>query len=130
MLETITTPTGQRPFGPYAQAIRANGFIFCSGHSGVDPVTDTLVPGGITQQTRQVLANLRAVLLAAGSDLAHVVKVTVYLHDMADFAQMNEVYAEEFGSHQPARTAIEVAQLAKPGAVVVMDLIAVLVQED
>lgn len=124
MLKIIHTDAGQQPIGPYAQAIQANGFIFCSGHAGVDPRTGAVV-AGIEAQTRQVLANLRAVLSEAGSDLSQVVQVTVYLKQMADFATMNATYAATFGSHQPARTTVAVSELAKEGALVVMDLIAV-----
>lgn len=129
MFEAISTQGGQRPIGPYAQAIRANGFIFCSGHAGVDPVTDTVVEG-FAQQTHQVLSNLRIVLEAAESDLAHVIQVTVYLKDMRDFAQMNAIYAETFGQHRPARTTVEVSNLAKPEALIVMDLIAIATEHD
>jgi 2-iminobutanoate/2-iminopropanoate deaminase len=122
-IQTISAPTAQQPFGPYAQAVQANGFIFCSGHAGVDPATDTVVEG-LEAQTRQVLRNLATVLAAAGSDLAHVVQVTVYLRQMDDFARMNAAYEEMFGAHRPARTTVEVSNLAKPGALVVMDLIA------
>jgi 2-iminobutanoate/2-iminopropanoate deaminase len=124
MIQTISTAAGQHPIGPYAQAIRANGFIFCSGHAGVDPKTDTLVEG-LEGQTRQVLNNLQAVLAEAGSDLSQVVQVTVFLRHMDDYARMNAVYEERFGAHRPARTTVAVSELAKRGALVVMDLIAV-----
>lgn len=123
MLQTISTSAAQQPFGPYSQAIRANGFVFCSGHAGVDPATDTLVEG-VEQQTRQVLRNLSEVLNAAGSDLSQVVQVCVYLKHMDDFTRMNAIYEETFGAHKPARTTVEVSNLAKPGALIVMDLIA------
>jgi 2-iminobutanoate/2-iminopropanoate deaminase len=123
MLKVITAPDAPQPIGPYAHAIQANGFIFCSGVAGVDPRTQALV-GGLEQQTRQTLHNLQAILTEAASDLAHVVQVSVYLKDMGDFARMNAVYEEIFGAHQPARTCVEVSNLAKPGALIVMDLIA------
>lgn len=123
MLQIISTSAAQQPFGPYSQAIRANGFVFCSGHAGVDPATDTLIEG-VEQQTRQVLHNLREVLNAADSDLSQVVQVCVYLKHMADFARINAIYEEIFGTHKPARTTVEVSNLAKPGALIVMNLIA------
>jgi 2-iminobutanoate/2-iminopropanoate deaminase len=123
MIKTISTAAAMRPIGPYAQAVAANGFIFCSGIAGVDPATEALVEG-IERQTRQLLENLRAILTEAGSDLSRVVQVSVYLSNMDDFAPMNAVYAEMFGAHRPARTCVEVSRLAKPGALVVMELIA------
>jgi reactive intermediate/imine deaminase len=123
MIKTIHTAAAMRPIGPYAQAVAANGFIFCSGITGVDPATEALVDG-IERQTRQLLDNLHAILTEAGSDLSRVVQVSVYLSNMDDFAPMNAMYAELFGAHRPARTCVEVSRLAKPGALVVMDLIA------
>ncbi|MBA2682830.1 MAG: hypothetical protein H0U76_31105 [Ktedonobacteraceae bacterium] len=122
-MERIYTATGQQPIGPYAQAIRANGFIFCAGHAGVDPQTGQVVDG-ITNQTRQVLHNLAVVLQEAGSDLTQVVQVSVFLRDMGEFSRMNAAYEEIFGAHQPARTTVEVSNLAKEGALIVVDLIA------
>ncbi|MBA3823947.1 MAG: deaminase [Ktedonobacterales bacterium] len=123
-MQVITTLNAQSPIGPYAQAIVANGFLFCSGHAGVDPHINQIVEG-IEPQTRQVLHNLHAVLVAAGATLYHVVQVTVYLKQMDDFTSMNAIYARMFGDHKPARTTIAVSALAKPGALVVMDRIAV-----
>jgi 2-iminobutanoate/2-iminopropanoate deaminase len=123
-MQMISTDADQQPIGPYAQAIQANGFIFCSGHAGVDPRSDVVLEG-IGPQTRQVLLNLQTVLAAAGSTLAHVVQVTVYLKHMDDFAEMNAVYAQMFAGHTPARTTVAVSDLAKPGALIVMDLMAI-----
>jgi len=123
MLKIITAPGAPQPIGPYAHAIQANGFVFCSGIAGVDPTNQALVDG-LENQTRQILRNLQAILAEAGSDLAHAVQVSVYLKDMGDFARMNAVYEKLFGAHRPARTCVEVSNLAKPGALIVMDLIA------
>lgn len=123
MLKIITAPDAPQPIGPYAHATQANGFVFCSGVAGVDPTTQALVDG-LERQTRQTLRNLQAILAEAGSNLARVVQVTVYLKDMGDFERMNAIYEELFGAHRPARTCVEVSNLAKPGALIVMDLIA------
>jgi 2-iminobutanoate/2-iminopropanoate deaminase len=99
--------------GPYNQAIIANGFVFTAGQIAIDPATNQLLPGGIQEQTRRVLNNLKAVLYAAGTDLKKVVKTTVFLKNMDDFSQMNEVYAEFFTANAPARSAVEVSRLPK-----------------
>ena len=122
-IKIIATHAVPDPIGPYAQAVQANGFIFCSGIAGVDPATNTLSED-FEQQTRQLLSNLRALLAEAGSDFAQVVQVSVYLKHMDDFARLNALYAEAFGAHRPARTCVEVSNLAKHGALIVMDLIA------
>jgi 2-iminobutanoate/2-iminopropanoate deaminase len=103
--------------GPYSQAIKANGFIFCSGQLPIDPATGSFVPGGVAEQTEQVISNLRAVLGAAGSELAKIVKATVFLKDMNDFAAMNQVYSRHFPTGAPARSTIEVARLPKDALV-------------
>ena len=105
--EIISTPNAPNPMGPYSQATRAGGFIFCAGHGGVDPATGRLVEGGIKEQTRQVFRNLSAVLDAAGTDLSRVVKVTVFLHDWKYFKEMNEAYAEFFPNNPPARSTVQ-----------------------
>lgn len=110
--------------GPYSQAISLGDFVFCSGQTGLDPATGKLVEGGVEAQTRRVLENLKTVLETAGTDLAHVVKTTVFLTDMADFAIMNGVYAEMFGDHRPARSTIAVRGLPV-GASVEIEAIAV-----
>jgi len=110
--------------GPYCHATRAGQFIFCAGQGGVDPATGKLVAGGIREQSRQTIRNLRTILQAAGSDLAHVVMITVLLHDWAYFDGMNEVFAEEFGSRPPARSTIR-GERWPAGALVAMSAIAV-----
>lgn len=122
---TVSTPGAPRAIGPYSQAIKANGFLFTAGQVGFDPESGELVDGGIAEQTLRVLQNLRAILKAGGSDLTAVVKTTVFLVDMADFALMNEVYAEFFGDHRPARSTVAVAALPR-GARVEMEAIAAL----
>ena len=111
MKSSVSTPRAPAAIGPYSQAILANGFVFTSGQTPLDPETGQLVEGGIDVQTRRVLDNLSAVLDAARSNLAQVVKVTVFLKDMNDFQAMNKVYAEYFASPQPARSTIEAARL-------------------
>jgi 2-iminobutanoate/2-iminopropanoate deaminase len=107
--------TDQAPgaIGPYSQAVAVDGWIFCSGQIPIDPATGDLVGGDIAAQTDQVLKNVAAVLAAAGGGLSHVVKTTVFLADMGDFAAMNEVYAQHFGDHRPARAAVAVRTLPK-----------------
>lgn len=118
--------TGKAPaaVGPYSQAIEANGFIFASGQLPIDPSTNAFAEGGVKEQTRQSLTNARNVLAAAGVELSHVVKTTVFLSDMDNFAAMNEVYAEFFKEPFPARSAIAVKALPK-GALVEVECIAV-----
>jgi 2-iminobutanoate/2-iminopropanoate deaminase len=122
---TISTPGAPRAIGPYSQGITANGFLFTAGQVGFDPASGELVDGGITEQTHRVLQNIRAILRAGGTDMEQVVKTTVFLVDMADFALMNEVYAEFFGDHRPARSTVAVASLPR-GARVEIEAIAVL----
>jgi 2-iminobutanoate/2-iminopropanoate deaminase len=110
--------------GPYSQATRAGQFIFCAGQGGADPTTGKLVEGGIREQTRQTIRNLQAILEAAGSDLAHVVMVTVLLHDWMYFEEMNKVFDEFFGQQPPARSTIQ-GQRRPEGALVAMSAIAV-----
>lgn len=107
----IHTDGAPAAVGPYSQAIVAGGFVFTAGQLGLVPGAKTLVEGGIREQTRQALANVRAVLEAAGSSLERVVKTTVFLKDMNDFAAMNEVYATFFPQQPPARSTVEVARL-------------------
>jgi len=106
-IEIISTPDAPKAFGPYSQATRAGGFIFCAGQGAVDPASGKLVEGGIKEQTRQVFRNLGAVLKAADSDLNRVVKVTVFLHDWKYFAEMNEVFGEVFTRNPPARSTVQ-----------------------
>jgi 2-iminobutanoate/2-iminopropanoate deaminase len=120
----VTSDKAPKAIGPYSVAIQTDCFIFASGQAGLNPATGELVPGGIEAETRQVLTNLKNVLEAAGTDLAHVVKTNVYLKDMADFPKMNAIYAEYFPQDPPARTTIAAAALPK-GAVVEIDVIAI-----
>ncbi len=122
--DIIATPDAPAAIGPYSQAVRTGDLVFTAGQIGLHPDTGEIVPGGITAQTEQVLRNLSAVLKAAGSSMADVVKVTVYLEDMAQFGKMNEVYARYFPENPPARAAVEVSELPKRVAVE-MDCIAV-----
>jgi 2-iminobutanoate/2-iminopropanoate deaminase len=123
--EPVRTEAAPAPFqgAPYSQAIKANGLVFVSGQLALEPGQKELVPGGITEQTEQVLANLRAILEAAGSSLDRVVKTTVFLQSLEDFAAMNEVYARHVGDVPPARSTIEVAKLPS-GALVEIEAIA------
>jgi reactive intermediate/imine deaminase len=110
--ERIFTADAPAPIGPYNQAVRSDGFIFCSGQIAIDPVAGKLVDGDITVQTRQSLRNLEAVLAAAGATFADVVKTTIFLVDMADFAAVNVLYGECFGAGvAPARSTVAVAML-------------------
>jgi 2-iminobutanoate/2-iminopropanoate deaminase len=122
-LEFVATDRAPKAIGPYSQAVRAGGFLFTAGQVALDPVRGELVAGGIAVQTARALENLRAVLAEGGSDLFRVVKTTVFLVDMADFAGMNEEYARAFGSHRPARSTVAVAALPR-GALVEIEVIA------
>ena len=123
--ESVQTREAPRAIGPYAQAIKANGFVYTAGQIAIDPETGEMVDGGITAQTRQVFANLAAVLKAAGTSMDQVVKATVFLRHMADFTAMNEIYAEHLGKATPARSTVAVTELPRR-ALVEIDLIAVL----
>ena len=123
-MHALHTDKAPAAVGPYSQAIEANGFIFASGQLPIDPSTNAFAEGGVKEQTRQSLKNARNVLAAAGVDLSHVVKTTVFLSDMDNFAAMNEVYAEFFKEPYPARSAIAVKALPK-GALVEVECIAV-----
>ncbi|CAE6361499.1 unnamed protein product [Rhizoctonia solani] len=112
-LSVVSTQDAPSAIGPYSQAIKAGGFVFASGCIPLVPSTMQVVEGGIEQQTAQALANLKAVVTASGSEVSKVVKTTVFLKDMNDFVAMNQIYAEFFGSHKPARSAVEVARLPK-----------------
>lgn len=125
MKEAVRTEAAPAPFqgAPYSQAIRANGLVFVSGQLALRPGEKELVPGGIAEQTEQVLANLRAILEAAGSSLDRIVKTTVFLQSLDDFAGMNEVYARHVGDVPPARSTVEVAKLPS-GALVEIEAVA------
>ena len=125
MIETVATDRGPKAIGPYSQAVRANSFVFLSGQIPLDPKTQQLVEGDIAVQTERVMENLKGVVEAAGSSLHRVVKTTVFLADMNDFAAMNEVYARYFTTNAPARSTVEAARLPK-NARVEIDLIALL----
>lgn len=122
-IQTVSTPGAPRAIGPYSQGIVAGGLLFTAGQVGFDPATGELVDEAIAEQTRRVLENLRAILQAAGLDFGRVVKTTVFLVDMADFAAMNEEYARAFGAHRPARSTVAVAALPR-GARVEIEAVA------
>ncbi len=107
----VNTKDAPSAIGPYSQAIAAGGMVFCSGQVAIDPTTGALVPGGVKEQAVQVLKNLQAVLNAGDAALGSVVKTTIFLTDMNDFAVVNEVYAEAFGENRPARATVEVSRL-------------------
>jgi len=113
MKQEVKTDKAPKAIGPYSQGIIANGFVFASGQIPIIPATGVLNTGSIEDQTRQVLENVKAVLEAAGSTMADVVKATVFLQDMNDFAKMNEVYAKYFPTPYPARAAVQVARLPR-----------------
>jgi 2-iminobutanoate/2-iminopropanoate deaminase len=114
--EAVSTRTAPAAIGPYSQAVRIGEFLYTSGQVALDPATGAIVPGGIAEQTERVLENLKAVLAAASASLAQVVKTTVFLKNMSDFAAMNDIYARYFaadGVVPPARSTVEVARLPK-----------------
>jgi 2-iminobutanoate/2-iminopropanoate deaminase len=113
MKEIIETRNAPSPIGPYSQAIRANGLLFVSGQIPLDPASNSVVSGGIEDQTRQVMRNLSAILGAAGSSLEKVVKTTVFLANIEDFPRFNQVYGEFLGDSKPARATVQVARLPK-----------------
>jgi 2-iminobutanoate/2-iminopropanoate deaminase len=121
----VTTDGAPKAIGPYSQAVRAGAFLFCSGQIPLEPTTGEMVSGDIAAQTRRVLENLKAVVEAAGAGLADVVKVTVYMADLAHFAEMNTVYEEYFGDSKPARATIQAAALPR-GALIEADCVAFL----
>ncbi len=122
-MEAIHTHKAPEAIGPYQQAIKANGFVYTAGQIGLEPGTGELVPGGVKEQARRVLANVTAVLEAAGTSWSQVVRTTIYLVDMADFADVNAIYEECLGSARPARTTVAVAGLPK-GALVEVEVVA------
>ena len=125
MIDSVATEHAPKAVGPYSQAIKANGFIFLSGQIPLDPRTQQLVKGDVAIETERVLENLKAVVEAAGSSLQRVVKTTVFLADMDDFAKMNEVYTRYFAAPLPARSTVQVARLPRDARVEI-DLIALL----
>jgi len=126
-LKIVSTDSAPAAIGPYSQAVRMGGLLFTSGQIPLTPAGE-LVAGGIEEQTRQVLANLQAVLAAEGATLADVVKTTVFLKDMNQFAAFNEVYASFFGDHKPARSTVEVARLPKDVFVEIEGIAAIAVE--
>jgi len=123
MSHAISTTDAPQAIGPYSQAIRSGGWIFCSGQIGLDPGTGALVDGGVVAEAERVLENLRAVLAADGAGLGQVVRTTIYLTDLSDFARVNEIYARFFTAPFPARATVGVAALPR-GAKVEIDAIA------
>jgi 2-iminobutanoate/2-iminopropanoate deaminase len=122
-VRAVSTEHAPQAIGPYSQAVVAGGFLFASGQIPLDPATMKVVEGNIKVQTERVLQNLAAVLEAAGTSFRHVVKTTVFLHNMDDFAGMNEIYASAFGEHRPARSTVAARTLPK-NVLVEIDLIA------
>ena len=122
-MKAIDTDKAPAAIGPYSQAIEVNGFVYASGQLPIDPATGNFPEGGVAAQTRQSILNAENILQAAGTDLKHVVKTTVYLADMADFGAMNEVYAQFFSEPFPARSAVAVKDLPK-GALVEIEVLA------
>ncbi len=125
MLETVHTDAAPKAIGPYSQAIKVGGFLFTSGQIALDPESGQMVGGDAGSQAEKVLQNLAAVLEAGGSSLGKVVKTTIFLASMEDFAQVNEVYARHFGDHRPARSTVAVAKLPK-GALVEIEAVALI----
>lgn len=122
-MKQISTQNAPEAIGPYSQAIEVNGFVYASGQLPIDPATGAFPEGGVKEQTRQSLLNVKAILEEAGLALSNVVKTTVYLADMGDFAAMNEVYSQFFAQPFPARSAIAVKALSK-GALVEVEVVA------
>ncbi len=122
-MKPVKTDAAPAAIGPYSQAIESDGLLFASGQIPLDPATGEIVAGGIVEQTKRVMENVKAVLAAAGTDFTHVVKTTCFLQDMSDFATFNEVYGSYFGDTPPARSAVQVAALPR-GALVEVEVIA------
>ena len=123
MRDVIATKDAPQAIGPYSQAIRANGFVFISGQVAIDPATQQVIAGDVVAQTERVLQNLSAILLASGSTMEKVLRCTVFLKNMNDFAAMNAVYARHFTAAPPARSTVEVSRLPKD-VLVEIDIIA------
>ena len=125
MKNVVLTDRAPKPIGPYSQAVKANGFVFVSGQIALDPKTGEFAGSDVKEQTERALENLKAILEASGAPLNHVVKTTVYLKSMDDFAAMNEVYARYFTLAAPARSTVQAARLPKD-ALVEIDVVAAL----
>jgi len=123
-MEVVSTDKAPGAIGPYSQAVKVNGMVFCSGQIPIDPATGSFVSDDVAEQTEQVLKNLNAVLESAGSGLDRVVKTTVFLSDMEDFAAMNEIYSKYFDTNKPARATVQAARLPRD-AKVEIDCVAV-----
>ncbi|HTQ60577.1 MAG TPA: RidA family protein [Candidatus Solibacter sp.] len=123
MREIVLSDRGPKPIGPYSQAIKVNGLLFVSGQVSLDPKTNEFIPGDVREQTERTLENVKGIVEAAGSKMGHIVKTTVFLKNMGDFAAMNEVYARFFPAAPPARSTVEVARLPKD-ALIEMEVIA------
>jgi len=117
MKDIVLTDKGPKPIGPYSQAVKSNGFLFASGQVALDPRNNEFIGGDIRQQTERAMENIKSVVEAAGSNLHHVVKTTVFLKDMNDFAAMNEAYGKYFAAAPPARSTVQVARLPKDALV-------------
>ncbi len=117
MKDIVLTDKGPKPIGPYSQAVKSNGFLYVSGQVAIDPRSNEFVPGDIRQQTERALENLKGILEASGANLHNVVKTTVFLKEMNDFAAMNEVYGRFFTAAPPARSTVQVARLPKDALV-------------
>jgi len=122
-IDVISTDKAPAAIGPYSQAVRAGELLFCSGQIPLDPTTGEMVAGDLKLQTERVMANIAAVLAAAGATFDNVVKTTIFLTDMGDFAAVNEIYGRSFGSHKPARSTVAVRDLPR-GALVEIEVIA------
>ena len=125
MRQAVSTDKAPAAIGPYSQAIKSGGLLFLSGQIPLDPATGQIVAGGIDAQTRQVFANIGAILQAAGASFDHVVSATVYVADMNDFAKVNEIYATYFNAPAPARATVQVARLPKDSLVEIQVIAAV-----
>lgn len=123
--QAVVTDKAPKALGPYSAGVRNGNFVFTAGQIGLDPVSNEVVSGGIEAETRQALTNVKSVLEAAGANMADVVKTTVFLRDMGEFAQMNGIYAEFFTEPFPARSAVQVAALPK-GVAVEIEVVAIL----
>ena len=123
LLDVILAPSAPQPIGPYSQAVRSRDLLFCSGQVAIDPATGEMVQRSIEEETKQVMKNLRAVLEAAGGTFANVVKTTIFLTNMADFADVNRVYEYGLGTSRPARSTVQVAALPR-GARVEIECVA------
>ena len=123
MKKVIETRLAPAPVGPYSQAVEANGFLFCSGQIAIDPATNSVLQGGVPEQTELVLKNISAVLDAAGMDFSNVIKTTIFLTSMSDFPVVNEIYGKAFKSAPPARSTVAVVGLPK-GVQVEIEVIA------